>query len=112
MKISGSLEGQVSSPCVCFLVSSLPVCVSERLVPADAGGVDGVWYYRHSMAGLSRLRFQLIPGNAAGHEGTVEPNHDAASVRLWRKEWSQSVALRSCVVFSYFLKLKSAPGSL
>ena len=37
------------------------------------------------MVWLSRLRFQLIPGNAAGHEGTAEPNHDAANVRLWRK---------------------------
>lgn len=44
--------------------------------------LDEVWYYRHSMAWLSRLRFQLIPGNAAGHEGTAQPNHDAASVRL------------------------------
>lgn len=60
------------------------------LIPADADGVDEgeVWYYRHSMVWLSRLRFQLIPGNAAGHEGTAEPNHDAANVRLWRKGWS------------------------
>ncbi len=57
------------------------------LIPADAGGVDEdeVWYYRHSMVWLSRLGFQLIPGNAAGHEGSVEPNHDAANLRLWRK---------------------------
>lgn len=58
------------------------VSASEFLIPADAGGVDEVWYYRHSMAWLSRLRFQLIPGNAAGHEGTAQPNHDAATVRL------------------------------
>lgn len=66
------------------------------------------------MAWLSRLRFQLIPGNAAGHEGTAQPNHDddAATVRLQRKEWSQSMVLWSYVVFSYVLKLKSALGSL
>lgn len=60
------------------------------LIPTDAGGVDEgeVWYYRHAMVWLSRLRFQLIPGNAAGHEGTAEQNHDAANVRLWRKGWS------------------------
>lgn len=90
----------------------LLVSASEFLIPADAGGVDEVWYYRHSMAWLSRLRFQLIPGNAAGHEGTAQPNHDAATVRLQRKEWSQGMVLRSYVVFSYFLKLKSALGSL
>lgn len=69
-----------------------------------------MWYYRHSMAWLSRLGFQLIPGNAAGHEGMAEPNHDAASVRLQRKEWSQSMVVWSCVVFSYFLKLKPVLG--
>lgn len=94
-----------------FFISPYSVSTSEFLIPADAGGVDEVWYYRHSMAWLSRLRFQLIPGNAASHEGTAEPNHDAASVRLQRKEWSQSMVLWSYVLFSYFLKLKSALGS-
>ena len=60
------------------------------LIPADAGWVDEgeAGYYMHSMVWLSRLRFQLIPGNAAGHKGTAEPNHDAANLRLWRRGWS------------------------
>lgn len=64
-------------------VSLVLLCLSLCLIPADAGGLDDaeVWYYRHSMVWLSRLRFQLIPGNAAGHEGTAEPNHDAANLR-------------------------------
>lgn len=72
--------------CVPYLFFTLFVFV----IPADAGGLDegDVWYYRHSMVWLSRLRFQLIPGNAAGHEGITEPNHDAANLRLWRKIWS------------------------
>lgn len=64
-----------------------------------------MWYYRHSMVWLSRLRFQLIPGNAAGHAGTAQPNHDAANLRLWRKGWSQSVetvVMHSAHVFLIF----------
>lgn len=73
-------------------------------------GVDGgeVWYYRNSMVRLSGLRFQLVPGNVAGHKGTAEPNHDAASVRLWTNGWR----LWSCIVFMFFLsaKFKASTG--
>lgn len=52
-------------------------------IPADDGGVDEgeVEYYKQSMVWLSRLRFQLIPGIAATHEGTAEPKHDDANLR-------------------------------
>ncbi len=75
---------------VLLCVSCLFVSLSVFLILADAGGLDEgeVRYYRRSMVWLSRLRFQLIPGNAAGHEGTTEPNHDAANLCLWRKGWS------------------------
>lgn len=69
------------------------------LIPADAGvvGEGEVWYYRHSMVWLSRLGFQLIPGNAASHEDTMEPNHDAANFRLWREGRMDGVrAWRDC----------------
>lgn len=68
---------------VVLCVPSVFVCRSEFVNPADADGVDEgeVWYYRHSMVRFSRLRFQLIPGNTASHEGTAQPNHDAANLR-------------------------------
>ena len=60
---------------------------------ADVGGLEEgkAGCYKHSMVCLSTLRFQLIPGNAAAHQGTVEPKHDDANLRLWRKRCSENV---------------------
>lgn len=58
-------------------MSLICLCARFLLMVGDEGK-EG--YYRHSMVRLSRLRFQLIPGNAARHEGTAEPNHDAANL--------------------------------
>lgn len=83
------------------------------LVPVDAGRLDegAVWYYRHSMVWLSRLRFQLIPGNAAGHEGTAEPNHDAANLRLWRSRSMETVVMWRVQLF-LFSKITTSAGHL
>lgn len=60
---------------------SLGLSLCFYFLPMPVGWIKVMLgYYRHSMVWLSRLRFQFIPGNAASHKGTTEPNHDAAKL--------------------------------